>query len=69
MSLLDVHIHVGATAAFLGAMGAIVELQTGMYGHMLLQIALLLKTLLAVRALQICRQFVGIFDVGAQRCP
>jgi len=64
MSLFDVHIHVGTGSTFLGTMRAIVELQSRVYGHMLLQIALLLKALLTIRTLQICGQFMGIFDMG-----
>lgn len=68
MSLLDVHIHVRAGATLLGAMRAIVELQSRVYGHVLLQIALLLETLLAVRALQVRGQLVRVLDVRAQCC-
>lgn len=68
MPLLDVHIHVRTGATLLGTVRTIVELQSRVYGHVLLQIALLLKTLLAVCALQIRGQLVGIFDVRPQCC-
>lgn len=68
MPLLDVHIHVRTGATLLGTVRAIVELQSRVYGHVLLQIALLLETLLAVCALQIRGQLVRIFNVCPQCC-
>lgn len=69
MALLDVHIHVRAGATLLGTVRAVVELQARVYGHVLLEVALLLEALLAVRALQVRRQLVRVLHVRPQCRP
>jgi len=68
VALFDVDVHVGAGAALLWAMRAVVQLQARMDGHVFVQVALLLECLLAECALQIGGQLVGVLHVTPERC-